>query len=202
MAARTCSRAVTQTARKGAHQGAARRQARKMLRQVSDPIKNNGASSKHCYAAQGRWLPCRIRPGIRGQRTAARQVRNIATKGKSDATACRSGLAQGRGPERFRLAAGRPLSSCCLRFFSSRRRTCRAYPSPDVRASLFSSLGVALRTGILSALQAAEDTCPVIGRDRNSLIPQETTLSRARYAQPPLLSWNKKQGGASAPPCQ
>ena len=91
MAARTCSRAVTQTARKGAHQGAARRQARKMLRQVSDPIKNNGASSKHCYAAQGRWLPCRIRPGIRGQRTAARQVRNIATKGKSDATACRSG---------------------------------------------------------------------------------------------------------------
>ena len=58
MAARTCSRAVTQTARKGAHQGAARRQARKMLRQVSEPTKNKISSLMACHMAPYRHLPC------------------------------------------------------------------------------------------------------------------------------------------------
>ena len=62
MAARTCSRAVTQTARNGAHQGAARRQARKMLRQVSEPIKNTRASSMPCDPARNRGLPYRLSP--------------------------------------------------------------------------------------------------------------------------------------------
>lgn len=145
-------------------------------------------------------------PGIRGQRTAARQVRNIATKGKSDATACRSGLAQGRGPERFRLAAGRPLSSCCLRFFSSRRRTCRAYPSPDVRASPFSSFGFALRTSILPALTGMSTHPAIVSVAGWTGIPPVSgkkgfSVKRQTVQHTNFSPQEQKQGGASAPPC-
>lgn len=91
MAARTCSKPVTQTARKGAHQGAAKRQARKMLRQVRDPIKNNGASSKHCYATQGRWLPCHIHPAsmVKGRLPDNSQYRGKGPKADSPKAVCR-----------------------------------------------------------------------------------------------------------------
>lgn len=100
MAARTCSKPVTQTARKGAHQGAAKRQARKMLRQVRDPIKNKISSLMACHVAPCRHLPhpyrmstpgngCRARTQYHGNGCPGLYSRQIGLTPQTDDWDCR-----------------------------------------------------------------------------------------------------------------
>lgn len=140
-------------------------------------------------------------PGIHDQRTVVRQVRNIATKGKPDATACsRDGIRADEPGAAFLLAAGRPLPFCHSFFSSSRRRTYRAYSSPDLRASLFSSFGVASHTGILSARPDCRSYLPLYLRQARQGPPYPPkTSSREGHAYCVLLPGTKKQGGMLLP---
>lgn len=205
MAARTCSKPVTQTARKGAHQGAAKRQARKMLRQVSEPTKNKISSLMACHVAPCRHLPhpyrmstpgngCRARTQYHGNGCPGLYSRQIGLTPQTDDWDCR--------PEPCARQTN-PLLAI-LRFFPPVEGHAEPIlPQTCGQAHFVLWLCLAHQHPACTH-RHVDPACPCVrGRmDRDpSCFGEERLLrkaaDRAAY-EPPQ---EQKQGGASAPPC-